>query len=87
MRWMSVSAKPPCSRGTGFCSAELLAPDIKEAIFESRQPKGLQMEELTKAMPARSGRRNMRVLECSHAACNGHHRPPASAPATVFSVH
>ncbi|MGZ9021570.1 MAG: hypothetical protein ACXW3S_16825 [Rhodoplanes sp.] len=29
----------------------LLAPDIQEAILEGRQPKGLQMEELTRAMP------------------------------------
>ena len=28
----------------------LLAPDIQEAILEGRQPKGLQLEELTKAM-------------------------------------
>jgi hypothetical protein len=30
----------------------LLAPDIQEAILEGRQPKGLQLEELTRAMPA-----------------------------------
>jgi hypothetical protein len=30
----------------------LLAPDIQEAILEGRQPKGMQLEELTKAMPA-----------------------------------
>ena len=29
----------------------LLAPDIQEAILEGRQPKGVQLEELTKAMP------------------------------------
>jgi hypothetical protein len=29
----------------------LLAPDIQEAILEGRQPKGLQLEELTKATP------------------------------------
>ena len=29
----------------------LLAPDIQEAILEGRQAKGLQLEELTKAMP------------------------------------
>ena len=29
----------------------LLAPDIQEAILEGRQPKGMQLEELTKAMP------------------------------------
>ena len=30
----------------------LLAPDIVEAILEGRQPKGLQLEELTRAMPS-----------------------------------
>ncbi len=30
----------------------LLAPDIQEAILEGRQAKGLQLEELTRAMPA-----------------------------------
>jgi hypothetical protein len=29
----------------------LLAPDIQEAILEGRQPKGMQLEALTKAMP------------------------------------
>jgi hypothetical protein len=29
----------------------LLAPDIQEAILEGRQPKGLQLEELTRGMP------------------------------------
>jgi hypothetical protein len=29
----------------------LLAPVIQEAILEGRQPKGMQLEELTKAMP------------------------------------
>ena len=30
----------------------LLAPDIIEAILDGRQPKGLQLEELTKALPS-----------------------------------
>jgi hypothetical protein len=30
----------------------LLAPDIQEAILDSRQPKELQLEELTRAMPS-----------------------------------
>jgi hypothetical protein len=30
----------------------LLAPDIQEAIVEGRQAKGMQLEELTRAMPA-----------------------------------
>ena len=29
----------------------LLAPDIQEAILEGRQPKAMQLEELTRAMP------------------------------------
>lgn len=29
----------------------LLAPDIQEAILEGRQPKGMQLEELTRSMP------------------------------------
>jgi hypothetical protein len=33
----------------------LLAPDIQEAILEGRQPKGMQLEELTGAMPAEWG--------------------------------
>ena len=30
----------------------LLAPDIQEAIVDGRQPKGLQLEELTNAIPS-----------------------------------
>jgi hypothetical protein len=30
----------------------LLAPDIQEAILEGRQARGIQLEELTKAMPS-----------------------------------
>ena len=33
----------------------LLAPDIQEAILEGRQPKGMQLEELMRAMPAEWG--------------------------------
>jgi hypothetical protein len=29
----------------------LLAPDIQEAILKGRQPKGMQLEDLTRAMP------------------------------------
>jgi hypothetical protein len=39
----------------------LLAPDIQEAIFEGRQPKGMQLEELTKAMPAEWGEQRERL--------------------------
>ena len=34
----------------------LLAPDIQEAILEGRQAKGIQLEELTQAMPGAWGR-------------------------------
>ena len=38
----------------------LLAPDIQEAILNGRQPKGMQLEELTRAMPsAWEGQRNL----------------------------
>jgi hypothetical protein len=30
----------------------LLAPDIQEAILDGRQPKGMQLEELTRIMPS-----------------------------------
>jgi hypothetical protein len=30
----------------------LLAPDIQEAILEGRQPKAMQLEELTDAVPS-----------------------------------
>jgi hypothetical protein len=30
----------------------LLAPDIIEAILDGRQPKGMQLEELTRVMPS-----------------------------------
>ena len=33
----------------------LLAPDIQEAILDGRQPKGMQLEELTRAMPSEWG--------------------------------
>jgi hypothetical protein len=32
----------------------LLAPDIQEAIIDGRQPKGMQLEELTRMMPTRT---------------------------------
>ena len=33
----------------------LLAPDIQEAILDGRQPKGMQLEELTRVMPSEWG--------------------------------
>ena len=45
----------------------LLAPDIQEVILEGRQPKGLQLEELTKAMPGawREQRRLVNLVDQS----------------------
>jgi hypothetical protein len=34
----------------------LLAPDVQEAILEGRQPKGMQLEELTQVMPSEWGK-------------------------------
>jgi ribosome-binding protein aMBF1 (putative translation factor) len=39
----------------------LLAPDIQEAILEGRQAKGLQLEELTNAMPGAWGEQRKAV--------------------------
>jgi hypothetical protein len=30
-----------------------LAPDIQETIIDGRQPRGIQLEELTRAMPGK----------------------------------
>jgi len=40
----------------------LLAPDIQEAIIDGRQPKGLQLEELTGAMPSGWDEQRRRIL-------------------------
>ncbi|MGZ9086895.1 MAG: hypothetical protein ACXW3R_15480 [Rhodoplanes sp.] len=39
----------------------LLAPDIQEAILEGRQAKGMQLEELTRAMPVAWGEQRLHV--------------------------
>lgn len=52
MRLANASAKPPLLRSTGFCNVGLLAPDIQEAILDGPQAKRMQLEELTKAVPA-----------------------------------
>ena len=39
----------------------LLAPDIQEAILDGRQPKGMQLEELTRVMPSEWGEQRRRV--------------------------
>jgi hypothetical protein len=43
----------------------LLAPDIQEAILEGRQPKGMQPEELMRAMPAAWGEQRVRGGEAT----------------------
>ena len=40
----------------------LLAPDIVEAILEGRQPKGLQLEDLTQALPSDWEEQRKRLL-------------------------
>ena len=40
----------------------LLAPDIVEAILDGRQPKGLQLEELTRALPSAWEEQTQRLL-------------------------
>jgi hypothetical protein len=37
----------------------LLAPDIQEAILEGRQPKGMQLDELTRAVPEEWGEQRL----------------------------
>ena len=54
--YSSISALADAERiNKGFVSRllnlTLLAPDIQEAILDGRQPKGMQLEELTRAMP------------------------------------
>ena len=39
----------------------LLAPDIQEAILDGRQPKGMQLEEMTRVMPSEWGEQRRRV--------------------------
>ena len=41
----------------------LLAPDIQQAILDGRQPKGLQLEELTGAMPRGWGEQRANSLK------------------------
>jgi hypothetical protein len=43
--------KIDCSFVGRLLRLTLLAPDIQDAILEGRQAKGLQLEELTRAMP------------------------------------
>ena len=47
----------------------LLAPDIQEAILDGRQPKGLQLEELTCAMPGEWGEQRLRADHSTSSVC------------------
>ena len=65
-RWKRLLVEQRCRSAGDLAEAEgvtrsfvtrllrltLLAPDIVEAILEGRQPKGLMLEELTRAMPS-----------------------------------
>ena len=41
----------------------LLAPDIQEAIIDGRQPKGMQLEELTGVMPSTWDEQKRRIVQ------------------------
>jgi ParB-like chromosome segregation protein Spo0J len=43
----------------------LLSPDIVEAILEGRQPKGMQLEELSRAMPSAWEEQRQRICRGS----------------------
>jgi hypothetical protein len=47
----------------------LLAPDIQEAILEGRQRKGMQLEELTRAVPGEWERQRLQVDHSMMSAC------------------
>jgi ribosome-binding protein aMBF1 (putative translation factor) len=56
-RWRSITEiaeaeKIDRSFVSRLLNLTLLAPDIQEAILEGRQAKGMQLEKLTRAMPA-----------------------------------
>jgi hypothetical protein len=44
----------------------LLAPDIQEAILDGRQPKGMQLEELTTPMPLAWEEQRLSILNRQH---------------------
>jgi hypothetical protein len=48
---IAEAEKVDCAYVSRLLDLTLLAPDIQEAILEGRQPKGMQLEELTRAMP------------------------------------
>ena len=51
----------------------LLAPDIQEAILDGRQPKGMQLEELTRAMPMEWGEQRRLFRRQTPADANNRH--------------
>ena len=52
---IAEAEKIDCSFVSRLLDLTLLAPDIQEAILDGRQPKGMQLEELTGAMPGAWG--------------------------------
>lgn len=49
----------------------LLAPDIQEAILDGRQPKGMQLDALTRVMPSKWGEQRDNVGLLSRCAARG----------------
>ncbi len=50
------------SFATRLLRLTLLAPDIVEAILDGRQPKGLQIEDLTQALPSAWEKQRQRLI-------------------------
>jgi hypothetical protein len=50
---IAEAEKIDCSFVSRLLNLTLLAPDIQEVILEGWQPKGMQLEELTRAIPGK----------------------------------
>ncbi len=59
----------------------LLAPDVQEAILDGQQPKGMQLEQMTAAMPSEWGEPTTDLCDCLLKVLRGHERSPG-APST-----
>ena len=59
---IAEAEKVTCSFVNRLLRLTLLAPDIQEAIIDGRQPKGLQLEELTGSMPSGWEEQRQRLL-------------------------
>jgi hypothetical protein len=64
---IAEAEKIDCSFDSRLLRLTLLAPDIQEAILEGRQAKGIQLEELTRAISSssRSSRRSGPMSGCA----------------------